>query len=162
MPTVSVEDTFARRTKLLEIVNDFRSKGKLINRYSLQPELEKQGFKVSFATIYNDMTAINRNNSWVRDLASSNYSAYQEDISSNLEWIEEQARKQFESSKNHVWLNIIHRVQETKMKHTNGENINISAAMLGKQFNKLKEESMKESEKEEMIDIIKLASTKMN
>ena len=56
--------------------------------YTLQLELEKQGFKVSFATIYRDMTSINQKNTWVRDLASSNYSAYQESISQNLEWIE--------------------------------------------------------------------------
>ena len=141
MPTVSVDDTQERRLALLDLVNEFRSKGKLINRYTLQPELEKLGFKVSFATIYRDMTSLNQKNTWVRDLAESNYSAYQESISNNLEWIEQQAQKQFEDTQNHVWLNIIHRVQETKMKHTNGDNINISVAILGKQFNKLKHES---------------------
>ena len=153
----TIDDTHERRLKLLEIVNQFREKGKLVNRYTLQPELEKQGYQVSFATIYRDMIAINQKNTWVRDLAQSNYSAYQESISQNLEWIESQAQKLFQETENHVWLNIIHRVQETKMKHTNGENINISAAMLGKKFREMKN-SEKEDSKEYTIDVIKLAS----
>ena len=43
------------------------------------------------------------------------------------------------------------------MKHTNGENINISAAMLGKKFREMKN-SEKEDSKEYTIDVIKLAS----
>ncbi|MDH3339804.1 MAG: hypothetical protein OEL84_00810 [Nitrosopumilus sp.] len=156
MPTILLDDTQERRLKLLDIVNQFREKGKLVNRYTLQPALEEQGYKVSFATIYRDMTSINQKNTWVRDLAQSNYSAYQESISQNLEWIEQQAQKMFQETENHVWLNIIHRVQETKMKHTNGENINISAAMLGKKFNEMK----KEDEQECVVDVIKLASKK--
>ena len=156
----SINDTQERRIRLLEIINNFRSQGKLVNRYTLQPALKEAGYDVSFATIYRDMTAINQNNSWVRDLASSNYSAYQEDISSNLEWIETQAKTQFEKTEDHVWLQIVHRVQETRMKHTNGENINVSAAMLGKQFNKMKKDSEKEKEEEPMVDVIKLAAAR--
>ena len=152
----TIDDTQQRRLKLLDIVNQCREKGKLINRYTLQPELEKKGFNVSFATIYRDMTSINQKNTWVRDLAQSNYSAYQESISQNLEWIEQQAQQKFEETNNHVWLNIIHSVQQTKMKHTNGENITISAAMLGKKFNEIK----KEDEQECVVDVTKLASKK--
>ena len=104
------------------------------------------------------MTAINQKNTWVRDLAQSNYSAYQEQISQTLEWIETKAAEEFESTKHHTWLNIIHSVQQTKMKHTNGENINISAALLNKKFR----EMTKESEKKEdyPVDVIKLAASR--
>ena len=156
MPIKSAEDTHERRLKLLEIYEDFRAKGKMINRYTLQPALEKAGYKVSYATVYNDLTQINQKNTWVRDLAQSNYSAYQEQISQNLEWIEQQAQKQFKKTNNHVWLNIIHSVQQTKMKHTNGENINISAAMLGKKFREMSSKDTKD--KEINVDVIQLAS----
>ena len=158
MPTIPLEETHQRRIKLLDIVNQFRAQGKLVNRYTLQPALEQAGFKVSFATIYRDMTSINQNNTWVRDLSESNYSAYQEQISQNLEWIEQKAQKQFEITENHVWLNIIHSVQQTKMKHTNGDNINISVAMLGKKFSELEDST--EKEKEPMVDVIKLATAR--
>ena len=156
----NIDDTQQRRIKLLEIINKFRAKGKLVNRYTLQPELAKAGFKVSFATIYRDMTSLNQNNTWVRDLAQSNYSAYQEDISNNLEWIEAQAKKKFEETGQNVWLGIIHRVQETKMKHTNGENINISAALLNKKFTEMSSKKEKENKEDEgyVVDLIKLAS----
>ncbi len=83
------------------------------------------------------MTAINRENTWVRDLAESNYSAYQEDISNTFDWLEMQASTRFESTHDHVWLNIILKVQDSRIKHTSGENINISAALLGKKFKEL-------------------------
>jgi len=158
MHTIFVDDTHERRLKLLHIVNQFREKGKLVNRYALQPELEKQGFTVSFVTIYRNMTSINQKKTWVRDLTQSNYSAYRKSISQNLEWVEQQAQQKFEETGNHVWLNIIHSVQQTKMKHTNGENINISAVMLGKKFKELS--NNEENQEELAVDVIKLASKK--
>jgi 16S rRNA U516 pseudouridylate synthase RsuA-like enzyme len=46
------------------------------------------------------------------------------------------------------------------MKHTNGENINISAALLNKKFTEM---SSKEDKKEEkyVVDVIKLAGKQM-
>ena len=157
----TVNDTQQRRITLLDIINQFRAKGKLINRYTLQPALKEKGFDVSFATIYRDMTSINQKNTWVRDLSESNYSAYQEQISNNLDWIETQAAQQFKETENHVWLNIIHRVQETKMKHTNGENINISVALLGNKFKELSSKNKEKKEEkllEERVDVVKLAT----
>ncbi len=154
----TIDDTQQRRITLQEIINEFRGKGLLINRYTLQPALKKQGFDVSFSTIYRDMTSLNQKNTWVRDLAESNYSAYQENISNNLEWIETQAKEQFEKTKANMWLGIIHRVQETRMKHTNGENINISAAFLNKKFNQMNEKEEKKKEELEIVDVIKLAN----
>lgn len=157
MPPIALDETLRRRQKLQDIINQFRSKGSLINRFTLQPELEKAGFKASFTTIYRDMTALNKDNTWVRDLAESNYSAYQESISSNLELVEQQANEKFKETGNHVWLNIVLRVQETKMKHTQGDNINISAALLHTKFNELKKQ---QKEEEPKIDVIKLAASR--
>ena len=82
--------------------------GKLVNRHSLQFALEQAGFKASFATVYRDMTAINQKNTWVRDLAQSNYLAHQEQITNNLEWIETKAAQQYKETKSHLGLGIIH------------------------------------------------------
>ena len=43
-------------------------------------------------------------------------------------------------------MNVILKVQDTRIKHTNGENINISVAMLGKKFNELTNRDIKEQE----------------
>jgi len=135
-----IEDVTIRRREVLKIMTHLKKNGQRINRYTVKDQLDKSGFDMSVSTIYRDMTVINRENTWVRDLSESNYSAYQEDISNNLEWVIHQAITQFEKTKNHVWLNIMLKAQETKMKHTNGENINISAALLGKKFKQLKKE----------------------
>ena len=77
MPTVTVDETQKRRSKLLDLVNEFskwiQKYGKLIHHYTLQSALKEAGFDVSFATIYMDMTSINQKNTWVRDLSESNY-----------------------------------------------------------------------------------------
>lgn len=160
MPSVAVDETQERRIALLDIINQFRNEGKLVNRYTLQPALEQAGFKVSFSTIYRDMTSINQKNTWVRDLAQSNYSSYQEQISQSLEWIETKASEKFEETGHHMWLNIIHRVQETKMKHTNGENINISAALLNKKFREMTKSEEKKEDENYTVDVIKLAASR--
>lgn len=71
----SVEDVMARRETLLKIITQFKKEEKHISRFSLQPALKEAGFDVSFSTVYRDMTIINRENTWVRDLVESNYSA---------------------------------------------------------------------------------------
>jgi Fe2+ or Zn2+ uptake regulation protein len=154
----TIDDTQLRRQTLAKIVIEFRKEKKQVTRYTLQPELAKRGFDVSFATIYRDLTILNRDNTYVRDLAESNYSAYQEEIAESLDWVESQARTEYELTQNHVFLNVILKVQDLKMKHTNGENINISAALLGKKFNQLKQESKETQQEEYVIDVIKLAN----
>ena len=81
-----------------------RKNDQRVNRYTIKDQLDKSGFEMSASTIYRDMTAINRENTWVRDLAESNYSVYQENISNTFDWLEMQASKQFESTHDHVWV----------------------------------------------------------
>ena len=158
MNNISIDDTIQRRQALAKIVVDFRSNKRQVTRYSLQPVLKEAGFDVSFATIYRDLTSLNRDNTYVRDLSESNYSAYQEEIAESLDWVEAESRKQFESTQNHVFLNVILKVQDLKMKHTNGENINISAALLGKKFKEMTNQENKEEE--QTINVIDLANNR--
>jgi len=167
-----IDDVTSRRRQVMKIMSQLKKSGQRINRYIIKDQLDKLGFEVSVATVYRDMTAVNRENTWVRDLAESNYSAYQEDISNNLEWIESQASQQFESTNNHVWLNIILKVQDSRIKHTNGENINISVALLGKKFKELTDDKQPVTPLQEetpdnmlshpMVDVIKLCKQQNN
>ena len=156
----SVEDVMARREALLKIINQFKKDGKTVTRFSLQPALKEVGYDVSYSTIYRDMTILNRENTWVRDLVESNYSAYQEHIHDTLNMIEKEALKMYqekptiikkthkEISKNGevtiieeanteevanmtvCLLELILKVQSLRMKQTHGDNINVSAALL--------------------------------
>ena len=167
-----VEDVTVRRREIMKIITQLRKKGQRVNRYTVKEQLNKSGFEPSVSTVYRDMTAINRENTWVRDLAESNYSAYQEDISNTFDWLEMQASKQFESTHDHVWLNIILKVQDSRIKHTRGENINISVALLGKKFKELEddkqsitplqEESSDEMSSHPIVDVIKLCKQQNN
>jgi hypothetical protein len=152
----SIEDTQHRRQSLAKIVMDFRRQGKQITRYGLQPELKKVGFDVSYSTVYRDLTVLNRANTYVRDLSESNYSAYQEDIANSLDWVEQQARAEFLDNKTYFYLGIIMKVQDLKIKHTNGDNINISVALLGKKLDQMKSELQKYEMNK--MDVLKLAS----
>lgn len=152
----SIDDTHHRRLTLSKIVVDFKRQGKQITRYALQPELKKAGFSVSYSTVYRDLTVLNRKNTYVRDLSESNYSAYQEGIANSLDWVEQQARTEFLKNKMYFYLGIIMKVQDLKMKHTSGDNIQVSAALLGKKFDQMHTELKKyETSK---VDVLKLAS----
>ena len=131
-----IEDVTIRRREVLKIMTYLKKNGLRINRYIVKNQLDKSGFEMSVSTIYRDMTAINRENTWIRDLAESNYSAYQEEIDNNLEWISHQTVKKFKETGDHVWLNILLKTQESKMRHTVGENINVSVALIGEKFRK--------------------------
>ena len=186
MPTFDSIDILNRRTAIKQIIIHLKRQGTPVNRFTIKPYLDQRGFVVNHSTIYRDLTIINRENTWVRDLAESNYSAYQEQISNTLDWIEQQAiilyNKDWKSirttqkqvpandgtktlteqtvtsesaNQKATFLSIIKQVQELKIKHTNGENINISAALLGKRFSKIKE-----SEPTTKIDVLKLASSR--
>lgn len=158
---MDIEDISFRRRKVEQIMSNLKKIGKRITRFTVQEELDKIGFHVSSVTAYRDMTAVNRENTWVRDLAQSNYSAYQEQISDTLEWIEMQSEKRFEKTKSHVWLNIILKVQETKMKHTNGENINVSAALIQRRFEQMTKE-LEKHKQDESVDVLKMAKDEQN
>ena len=159
-----------RREEVKKIMSELKEQGLPVNRYSVHERLDKTKFDVSLATVYNDIVSLSRENTWVRDLTESTYSAHQEEINDTLDWIQKEARRLYDvnwvrskkvtkkvpakNGKNKVIvemvkikeeykpkasiLKIIRDVQDLKMKLTNGQNINISAALLGKKFEKAK------------------------
>ena len=66
------------------------------------------------------------------------------------------AREEFLKNKAYFYLEIIMKVQDLKMKHTGGENVNVSAALLGKKFNQMQTELQKYETSE--VDVLKLTS----
>jgi Fe2+ or Zn2+ uptake regulation protein len=183
------EDITLRRQILLQIITKMKKDGQTVNRFTVLPHLKKAGFDVEEGTVYRDLTALNRENNWVRDLAESNYSAYQEDIALGLDWIITEAKKQYEKkwtqSKRIIkqlprgkklvtieentittelaqpkaaFLAIIAKAHELKMKHTNGENINISAALISAEFKELKKKYAEQGiDLDSPVNIIELA-----
>ncbi|MGI0027824.1 MAG: hypothetical protein ACREAD_08305 [Nitrosopumilaceae archaeon] len=171
----SIEDAVLRRRSLLKIITQFKKEGKQISRFTLQPALKEVGFDVSFATVYRDMTVLNRENTWVRDLVESNYSAYQEQIYDTLEMVEREALELYQNkpeicrkihkeiSKNgtvttieettteevanmtSLLLEIILKVQALKIKHFHGDNINVSAALLSAELQDAKDKLQNQS-----------------
>lgn len=184
MPKNTHDDILIRRTILSGIITKLKREGKTINRFTLKPLLQRAGFDVDESTVYRDLTALNRENTWVRDLAESSYSAYQEDISDTLDWVVHQAKIQYKkkwtaskqmkketgkgivteivttqelASPKTAFLNIILKAQELKMKHTNGENINVSAALLTKEFHEIKKRYEEQGLNMTPVDIIRFA-----
>lgn len=159
-----------RRDEIIKLIDGLKQEGISANRYTVHERLDREKFDVSISTVYKDLVAISRENTWVRDLTESTYSAYQEDIHDKLDWIENEALELYgqnwspqkntmkkiptasgkdkviikaeKTDVNHkakaTFLKIILEVQDLKIKHTNGKNIDISAAILGKKFDKAK------------------------
>lgn len=97
----TVEDIEVRRQALLDVILETRKKRKLLTRKAMIDGMKKKGFDVDVATLYRDRTALNRTNNFVRDLAESNYSAIQEDIQEVLDWVEQEAERQYRKT----WTN---------------------------------------------------------
>lgn len=184
------QDPTARRRALMKIMGDFRKEGKLANRSTLQKPLEQAGFPASTGTIYRDITLINRENTWVKDLVESNYSAFQEHISDMLDFVEQEAldnynkkwtldkktkrvvsnsKGEFESLEETTtqemaapkvqFLEIIGKVQQLRMKHTHGDNINISAALLSAELQDAKDKLQSQTSNKEtpIVNVLELA-----
>lgn len=70
----SVINVMRRRNVLSEIINEFN----LTRRYTekdLLMELRTRGYDISARTLYRDMTALNKSNTYVLELSRDNYSA---------------------------------------------------------------------------------------
>ena len=179
------EEITQRRYEVEKIIALLKNQNQPVNRYTVNELLEKKGYKVNLATVYRDITAVNRENTWVRDLSESNYSAYMEDIFGSLVWAQEEAKTQYHKTwtankivkketnegdttettttqelgaPKNAFLSTFVKTQELKHKLLTGDNINISAALLGKKLNELKKQT--ESFEEQKVDVIKLASAK--
>lgn len=182
---MDTQDITLRRLEVEKIISQLKKENKLVTRYTVHEQLTKKGYKVNPSTVYRDITAINRDNTWVRDLSESNYSSYMEEIYTSLIWAEQESVKQYNktwtasktvtkdtpdgqvterteteelAAPKNAFLSTYVKTQELKHKMLTGDNINISAALLGKKLNQLKKQT--ESLEQEKVDVIKLASTK--
>jgi hypothetical protein len=162
----SVEKIQARRNELTKIMLEYQQKGKIATRDQYLEELAKSGFCIDIATLYRDKIAINRTNTFVEEIAESQYSAMQEDIYNKILYIEEQALLLYdkdwkvsrivkrnlpngsitESSIVHddkpklQCLGLIKDLQTLKQNMLKGENIQLGVTLMGKKLGQVKEE----------------------
>jgi hypothetical protein len=179
-----------RRLAIVKIISQLRKEHKPVNRFTVLPLIRAEGYDVEEGTVYRDLTVINRENTWVRDLVESNYSAYQERIAENLDFMEKEAienyhkswtmnktvkrvvsneKGNFETIEETItqemaspkaqFLLILGKVQELRMKHTHGDNINISAALLSAELQDAKDslQKLSKGDKTPIIDVLELA-----
>ncbi len=156
-----------RRDALAAVLEDALRKDIHPKRSYLLEAMRKKGHPVSVPVLYADMTALNRGNTFVRDLTESNYSAYIEEIYRRLQWVEAEAERQYgrewttnqriirvgpqgEETETHIteeqaqpkaqFLALIAKTQELKHKILVGDTTQLSAALLSEKFQSMKEE----------------------
>lgn len=162
----SVKKIQARRNELRKIMLEAQHTGKPRTREELLKQLAEKGFDIDFSTLYRDKIEINRTNTFIEDIAESEYSPMQEDIYNKLLYVEEQALQLYnkdwkisrfvkrnlpdgsitESSIVHddkpklQCLGLIKDVQILKRNALKGDPVNLSFVMLSKKLSNLKEE----------------------
>lgn len=181
---MATEDITTRRHEVEKIISHLKKNNKKVNRYTVHEILVTKGYNTHISTVYRDITAVNRENTWVRDLSESNYSTYMEDIYNSLEWAETQAVEQYNKTwtankivkkqtnegdttettttqelgaPKNAFLSTFIKANELKHKMLTGDNINISAALLGKKLNELKKQVEPLQEGEEPINLLEIA-----
>lgn len=85
----AVEDIIARQDYLKVIIDNFHKKDIIPSNSQLIESMQKKYKTYSRATLYRDLTRINRHNTFVRDIVESNYSAMVQTRFEQLEKIEE-------------------------------------------------------------------------
>lgn len=163
-----VEDIQSRRNALRKIILEYEKQDKEITRNALLKELDKKGFHIDMATLYRDRTSLNKENTFIEDIAAeSNYSAYIEEMFEKIHRVEEKAGQLYEmkwtddkiikretrdgqfKEEHHTsenpgpkigLLNVILKCQEAKLKMFSGDNINISVTLLGRKLEEYKVE----------------------
>jgi len=153
-----------RRVELQKIIDEFKKKGVPITRQGLIDELQKKGYTSNRNILYDDRTALNKDNTFISDLTESNYSQMMQDIYEKLSWVEEQAMTQYNKkwtnsklvTKNTAqgtfeethttdeiaqpkaaFLSIIKDTQKLKYEFLTGNNIHLSAVLLMQKFQQL-------------------------
>lgn len=184
----SPEEIVERRRCLKLILEEYRRQLKDFTIPMLVSELHLEGWKADRSSIYRDRKAIQKSNAWVQNLAESTYSERQEDIDNIVIYTIKEAKKNYEKDwiitkaikrttpkgavveahtsseipgAKKMFLDVMQKGAELQMKHTNGENINRSAAMLGieldeahNKINSLKEKLLEKGMKESELDKI--------
>lgn len=86
-----------RQAQITLIIAKFNSIGQIPTVYTIQKELKESTRKiiVDIRTIYRDLIEINKENSFVKDLAQYHYSKMVETAYTNYAWVYNQARKNY-------------------------------------------------------------------
>ena len=163
----SVDDIAGRRLMLAKVIEKAQTDDKHLTEKEQLAIMKKKGYNMSRATLYTDKTALNRSNTFVRDLAESNYSKYIEDIFKTLDFVEAEARIQYnkkwtqdkvvkketqdgvmvethiteeQAMPKNMFLLTIARAAELKARLLAGDAVHISVALLAQKFAKMTNE----------------------
>ena len=177
----SSSDITFRQETLKQIIEEAKIRGDIINENYLLYQMTLREFpNYSRSKLYQDRLALDTQNNYIRDFLP-NYSKYQEDINSELDSIREEAielskipwvikkttsKKLQDGTTVHSvtqetgnqkyrteLLKIRAKVAELKQKHSEGQNINISAVIVQKELLQKKHEI--EELKSNVIQVVK-------
>lgn len=166
----AVQDIQERRNELNTIISNFETRGKKFTKKILVEELAKKGFRIDARTLYRDLVVIMKDDSFVRDLAKSTYSAYIHRIFDEIdgydekihEWMEDPPKTHkriLEYDQSHPMakpkikrvieettskteiLKLGLRIQEFRINALKGDLVNTSVALLSKDFQRLEIEN---------------------
>ena len=185
----SLSEQIEYRQKILQSVfDDARKRGDIINENYLLYHVKLKGIlNYNRSKLYQDRLTLDSKNQYIRNFLP-NYSKYQEDINNELDAIRDEAialseedwiikrtvtRKTkdgtFETTSEETGnqkykselLKIRAKVAELKQKHSEGQNINISAVIVSRELIAKKQE-IEKLKQENVIKIIKTREVKTN
>lgn len=167
MPKNSQQVILRRYKAITEIMEECVRDNVTPSNMTILKRLEHRKIKISYWQLCRDIAVVNQENSFLRDLGESNYSAMLQRTSDNLDRAETEAWEKYnaewtttrsreretpkgtfteeETTKNDAsakakFLEIFVLCQKTRLEMLKGDNILISVDMLSKKLNQVKEE----------------------
>jgi len=168
----------ARQLALGEIIEESKNRGVQIDETYLLNEMKQKGYLTyNRGKLYQDRLAIDSDNNYIRHFLPR-YSRYQEDIANSLDEMEQQCIELFNEDwiiTRHIvrqtkdgefrtiitedhnlrakleCIKTIVKVVELKQKHCEGQNIQISAVIIGKELQQMKAKIQKLKEENEQL-----------
>ena len=161
----SLSEQIEYRQKILQSVFDeARKRGDIINENYLLYHVKLKGIlNYNRSKLYQDRLTLDSKNQYIRNFLP-NYSKYQEDINNELDAIRDEAialseedwiiKRTITREYKSELLKIRAKVAELKQKHSEGQNINISAVIVSRELIAKKQE-IEKLKQENVIKIVK-------
>lgn len=99
-----------RQSVLADVILKIQTKNNVVVWQHILKEMKRSGYpEYTRMMLYTDRTALNSKNNYIRNFLP-NYSAFQEEIAINLDWVINEAKRNY----NKKWTQSIQTVRETK------------------------------------------------
>lgn len=184
----SVAAINARRDKIRIVMDKMAEKGKPITAHALLAECHKADIKISYGALVRDRIAINKTNTFVENIAESEYSAAMEEIWQSLDYIHAEAIDNYQRT----WKQIQTRIRDTpkgkikevtethnqagpkamflqiakdaldlKLKYMSGDAVKLSVVLLNKKLAEFREQlELAKRERDKALDELKTIKEK--